>query len=143
MKIFCKKIYNYTKWFIGIVSNLGLFSRKGLSFAKIKLSKSKINSDKNTTITINIKNHEEKFRNIIVTTKTDDLENQYLKIDKPLVHLPPLDFPNRNTGDHEITISPYNIPLSKMPFKITLKVFANNNEKPLLQKEFSLVVNKK
>jgi len=143
MKIFCKKIYNYDKWFIGIVSNLGLFSRKGLSFAKIKLSKSKINSDKNTTITINIKNYEEKFRNIIVTTKTDDLENQYLKIDTPLVHLPPLDFPNRNTGDHKITISPYNIPLSKMPFKITLKVFANNNEKPLLQKEFSLIVNKK
>ena len=143
MKIFYKKIYNYAKWFIEIVSNLGLFSRKGLSFAKIKLSKSKINSDKNTTITINIKNYEEKFRNIIVATKTDDLENQYLKIDKPLVHLPPLDFPNRNTGDHEITISPYNIPLSKMPFKITLEVFVNNNEKPLLQKEFSLIVNKK
>jgi hypothetical protein len=122
---------------------LGLFSRKELSFAKIKLSKSKINSDKNTTITINIKNYEEKFRNIIVATKTDDLENQYLKIDKPLVHLPPLDFPNRNTGDHEITISPYNIPLSKMLFKITLEVFANNNEKSLLQKEFSLLVNKK
>jgi len=30
-----------------------------------------------------------------------------------------------------------------MPFKITLEVFANNNEKPLLQKEFSLIVNKK
>ena len=67
---------------------MGLFNRKGLSFAKIKLSKSKINSDKNTTITINIKNNEEKFTNIIVTTKTDDLENQYLKIDKPLMNLP-------------------------------------------------------
>ena len=122
---------------------MGIFNKKGLSFAKIKLSKSKINSDKNTTITINIKNSEEKFRNIIVTTKTDDLENQYLKIDKPLIHLPELDFPNRNTGDHEITITPYNIPLSKMPFKISLKVFTNNNEKPLLQKEFSLMVNKK
>ena len=143
MKIFYKKIYNYAKWFIWIVSNLGLFNKKGLSFAKIKLSKSKINSDKNTTITINIKNYEEKFRDVIVTTNTDDLENQYLKIDKPIVHLPELDFPNRNTGDHEITITPYNIPLSKMPFKISLKVFANNNEKPLLQKEFSLLVNKK
>lgn len=122
---------------------MGLFSRKGLSFAKIKLSKSKINSDKSSTITINIKNYEEKFRNIIVTTKTDVLENQYLKIDKPLVQLPQLDFPNRNTGDHEITITPYSIPLNKMPFKIILKVFANNNEKPLLQKEFSLIVNKK
>lgn len=126
-----------------MVSNLGLFNKKGLSFSKIKLSKSKINSDKNTIITINIKNHEEKFTDIIVATKTDDLENQYLKIDKPLVHLPPLDFPNRNTGDHEITITPYNIPLSKMPFKIILKVFANNDEKPMLQKEFSLLVNKK
>jgi len=122
---------------------LGLFNKKGLSFAKIKLSKSKIKSDKNTTITINIKNYEEKFRNIIVTTKTDDLENQYLKIDKPLMDLPSLDFSNRNTGDHEITITPCNIPLSKMPFKITLKVFANNNEKPLIKKEFSLVVTKK
>lgn len=122
---------------------MGLFSRKGLSFAKIKLSKSKINSDKSSTITINIKNYEEKFRNIIVTTKTDVLENQYLKIDKSLVQLPQLDFPNRNTGDHEITITPYSIPLNKMPFKIILKVFANNNEKPLLQKEFSLIVNKK
>lgn len=122
---------------------MGLFNKKGLSFAKIKLSKSKINSDKNTMITINIKNYEEKFRNIIVTTKTDDLENQYLKIDKPLMDLPSLDFSNRNTGDHEITITPYNIPLSKMPFKITLKVFANNNEKPLIKKEFSLLVNKK
>ena len=143
MKIFYKKIYNYAKWFIWIESNLDLFNKKGLSFAKIKLSKSKINSDKNTTITINIKNSDKKFRNIRVPTKTDDLENQYLNIDKPLVHLPELDFPNRNTGDHERTITPYNIPLSKMPFKISLKVYANNNEKPLLQKEFSLIVNKK
>jgi len=122
---------------------LGLFTKKGLSFAKIELSKSKINSDKTTTITLNIKNYEEKFSDVKVITKTDDQENQYLKIDKPLVNLPSLDFPNRNTGDHEITITPYNIPLSKMPFKIKLKVFANNSEKPLLQKEFVLIVNKK
>lgn len=122
---------------------MGLFTKKGLSFAKIKLSKSKINSDKNTAITLNIKNYEEKFSGITVKTKTDDLENQYLKIDKPLIHLPPLDFPNRNTGDHEIVITPYNIPLGKMAFKIKLQVFVNNNEKPLLQKEFSLTVNKK
>src|SRR3972149_10185296 len=125
------------------VSNLGLIRKKGLAFAKIKLSKSKINSDKNTTITINIKNREEKFENIIVAIKTDDLKNQYLKIDKPLINLPPLDFPNRNTGDHQVTIIPYNIPLSKMPFKITLEVFANNNKTPVLKKEFSLIVNKK
>ena len=122
---------------------MGLFTKKGLSFAKIELSKSKINSDKTTTITLNIKNYEEKFSDVKVITKTDDQENQYLKIDKPLVNLPSLDFPNRNTGDHEITITPYNIPLSKMPFKIKLKVFANNSEKPLLQKEFVLIVNKK
>ncbi len=122
---------------------MGLFKKKGLSFEKIKIPKSNINSDKNTAITINIKNSEEVFTNIILVTKTDDIENQYLKIDKPTINLPPLDFPNRNTGDHEITITPYNIPLSKMPFKITLEVFANNNEKPLLKKEFTLTINKK
>ena len=122
---------------------MGLFKKKGLSFEKIKLSKSNIDSDKNAVITINIKNSDEVFTNIILTTKTDDVKNEYLKIDKPTINLPPLDFPNRNTGDHEITITPFNIPLSKMPFKITLNVFANNNEKPLLKKEFDLVVNKK
>jgi hypothetical protein len=121
---------------------LGLFG-KGLSFAKIKLSKSKINSDKSTTITINIKNGKEKFDNIVATTKTDDVEGQYLKIDKPSINLPTLDFPNKNTGDHQITITPYNIPLGKMSFKITLQVFANNKEKPLLKKGFSLHVRKK
>jgi hypothetical protein len=120
-----------------------LFGRNKLSFAKIKLSKSKINSDINAIITINIKNRKEKFDNIVVITKTDDLENQYLKIDKPSLSLPSLDFPNRNTGDHVITITPYNIPLNKMPFKITLEVFANLNKKPMLKKEFSLLVNKK
>lgn len=122
---------------------MGLFKKKGLSFEKIKLSKSNIDSDKNAVITINIKNSDEVFTNIILTTKTDDVKNEYLKIDKPTINLPPLDFPNRNTGDHEITITPFNIPLSKMPFKITLNVFANNNEKPLLKKEFDLAVNKK
>jgi ribosomal protein L9 len=122
---------------------LGIFGNKGISFAKIKLSKSKINSDKNTTITINVKNGKEKFDNIVVTTKTDDLEGQYLKIDKPLINLPPLDFPNKNTGDHQITITPYNTPLVKMTFKITVQVFAGNKEKPLLKKEFSLLVRKK
>ncbi|HXV66004.1 MAG TPA: hypothetical protein VD731_02080 [Nitrosopumilaceae archaeon] len=122
---------------------MGLFKKKGLSFEKIKLSKSNIDSDKNAVITINIKNSDEVFTNIILTTKTDDVKNEYLKIDKPTINLPPLDFPNRNTGDHEVTITPFNIPLSKMPFKITLNVFANNNEKPLLKKEFDLAVNKK
>ena len=122
---------------------MGLFKKKGLSFEKIKLSKSNIDSDKNAVITINIKNSDEVFTNIILTTKTDDVKNEYLKIDKPTINLPPLDFPNRNTGDHEVTITPFNIPLSKMPFKITLDVFANNNEKPLLKKEFDLAVNKK
>jgi hypothetical protein len=122
---------------------LGLFSRSGLKFEKLKLSNSKINSDKFTIISVNLKNNQEKFDNILVTTKTDDLNNQYLKIDRPSLQLPPLDFPNRNTGDHTITITPYNIPLSKMTFKITLEVFANNKPKAVLQKEFNLSVIKK
>ena len=122
---------------------MGLFKKKGLGFEKIKLSKSKISSDKTTTITVNVKNYKEKFENIVLTTKTDDTDGQYLKIDKSSIQLPSLDFPNRNTGDHEITISPHNIPLNKMPFKITLEVFANNDKKPILKKEFDLTVNKK
>jgi hypothetical protein len=122
---------------------LGLFSKKGLVFEKLKLSNSKISSDKFTTIILNLKNCEEKFDNISVTTKTDDLNNQYLKIDKSSLQLPSLDFPNRNTGDHTITITPFNIPLSKMTFKIILEVFANNKPKSVLRKEFNLNVVKK
>jgi hypothetical protein len=122
---------------------LGLFSRKGLTFEKLKLSNSKIASDKFATITVNLKNNQEKFDNILVTTKTDDLNNQYLKIDNPSLQLPSLDFPNRNTGDHAITLTPYNIPLSKMTFKITLEVFTNNKPKAVLRKEFNLNVIKK
>jgi hypothetical protein len=122
---------------------LGLFGKKGLSFEKLKLSDSKIPSDKFTIITLNLKNNEEKFDSILVTTKTDDLNNQYLKIDKPSFQLPSLDFPNRNTGDHTITITPFNIPLNKMTFKIIIEVFANNKPKSALQKEFNLNVIKK
>jgi len=122
---------------------LGLFTRKGLAFEKLKMLNLKITSDKFTTIILNLKNHEEKFDNILVTTMTDDLNSQYLKIDKPSLQLPSLDFPNRNTGDHEITITPHNIPLTKMTFKITLDVFANNNPKSILRKEFNLDVLKK
>ena len=121
---------------------MGLFT-KNLTFEKLKLSKSKINSDKFATITLNLKNNDKKFDNILVTTNTDDLNNQYLKIDKSSFQLPSLDFPNRTTGDHKITITPYNIPLGKMTFKITLEVFANNNSKSVLQKEFNLTVIKK
>jgi hypothetical protein len=121
---------------------LGLL-RKGLAFEKLKLSNSKIASDKFTTITVNLKNNQEKFDNILLTTKTDDLNNQYLKIDRPSLQLPSLDFPNRNSGDHQITITPYNIPLNKMTFKITLEVFANNKPKAVLRKEFTLNVMKK
>jgi hypothetical protein len=122
---------------------LGLFGKKGLSFAKIKLSNSKIDSDKSTTIMVNIKNKEEKFEKIVIATKTDDEKNQYLKIDRPSILLPGLEFPNRNTGDHSITITPFNIPLKKMQFKITVEVSANDVTKPMLKKEFSLTVNKK
>ena len=121
---------------------MGLF-KKQLAFEKIKLTKSKISSDKSTTIVVNVKNFKEKFENIVLTTKTDDMVGQYLKIDKPLIQLTSLDFPNKNTGDHEITLSPYNIPLDKMSFKITLEVFANNDKKPIIKKEFDLTVNKK
>jgi hypothetical protein len=78
---------------------LGLFARKSLKFEKLKLSNSKITSDKFTTITLNLKNPEEKVDNILVTIKTDDLNNQYLKIDKPSLQLPSLDFPNRNNNN--------------------------------------------
>ena len=122
---------------------MGLFSKKNLAFEKLKLSSSKISSDKFVIITFNLKNYEEKIDNILVITKTDDLNNQYLKIDTPSFQLPSLDFPNRNTGDHKITITPYNIPLNKMTFKITLEVFANNKPKPILRKEFNLNVMKK
>lgn len=122
---------------------MGLFSKKGLAFEKLKLSNSKITSNKSASITLNLKNHEEKFDNILVITKTDDLNNEYLKIDKPSLQLPSLDFPNRNTGDHKITITPFNIPLNKMTFKITLDVFANNNLKSVLRKEFNLDVTRK
>jgi len=122
---------------------LGIFSKKGLAFEKIKLSKSKITSDKTTTIKVNVKNFKEKFGNIVLKTKTDDTNNQYLTISTPSIQLPSLDFPNRNTGDHEITISPHNIPVNKMSFKITVEVYANNVEKQMLKKEFNLTVNKK
>jgi len=122
---------------------LRLFGKKGLAFEKLKLSNSKISSDKFATITLNLKNREEKFDNILIITKTDDLNNQYLKIDKPSLQLPSLDFPNRNTGDHTITITPFNIPLNKMTFKITLEIFANNKPKSVLRKEFNLDIVKK
>lgn len=122
---------------------MGLFIRKSIAFEKIKLSNSKTTSDKSTTITVNLKNREKTFDDILVTTKTDDLNGQYLKIDKPSLQLPSLDFPNRNTGDHVITITPYNIPLSKMIFKIELDVFANKNPKPVLRKKFNLTITKK
>ncbi len=122
---------------------MGIFGKKGLAFEKIGLSKSKISSDKSTTVQVNVKNFKQKFDNIVLKTKTDDQTNQYLTINTPLLNLPSLDFPNRNTGDHEITITPHNIPVSKMFFKISVEVYANNEEKPLLKKDFNLEVNKK
>jgi hypothetical protein len=122
---------------------LGILRKKGLAFEKIELSKTKITSDKTTTLKVNVKNSKETFDNIILKIKTDDENNQYLKISSALIHLPNLNFPNTNTGDHEITFTPQNIPVSKMPFKITVEVFASNEEKPMLKKELDLTVNKK
>lgn len=75
--------------------------------------------------------------------KTDDTTNQYLKISKSTLMLPSLDFPNRNTGDQEITIDPINIPVQKMSFKISVEVYTDNAKKLMLKKEFTLTVNKK
>jgi len=122
---------------------MGLFSKKGLAFEKIDLSKSKINSDETTKITLSVKNFKEKFDDITVVTKTDDTANEYLQISKPVLRLPSLDFPNRNTGDQEILINPVNIPLQKMTFKIFVEVYTNNIQKLMLKKEFTLTVNKK
>jgi hypothetical protein len=122
---------------------LGLFSKKGLEFEKIELSKSKIDSDKSAKIKVNVKNFKEKFDNLILKIKTDDENNQYVLVSPDTIQLPPLDFPDKNTGEHEITLTPHNIPLSKMNFKILVEVFGAGKEKPLLKKEFNLTVNKK
>ncbi len=122
---------------------MGIFSKKGLAFEKIELSKSKINSDEIATITVNVKNFKEKVDDISVITKTDDASHQYLIIDKPSIRLPSLVFPNSNTGNHEIMLNPYNIPVHKMSFRITVEVYTNNAQKLMLKKEFDLTVNKK
>jgi hypothetical protein len=122
---------------------LGIFSKKGLAFEKIELSKSKISSDETAKIIVNVKNFKEKFDDITVLTKTDDSSNQYLQISKPTLRLPSLDFPNRNTGDQEIMINPYNIPVHKMSFKIRVEVYTNNVKKLMIKKEFNLTVEKK
>jgi len=114
-----------------------------MAFEKIELSKSKIASNKTATIKVNVKNFKETFTNIVLKTKSDDKSNEYLIISNPSLSLPALDFPNRNTGDHEITITPRNIPLSKMTFKIEIEVYANNRDSPILTKDFDLTVNKK
>ena len=121
---------------------MGLF-KKELAFEKIELSKSKIDSDKTATIKVNVKNFKETVDNIVLKIKTDDQSNQYVTISNPVIQLSSLDFPDKNTGEHEITITPHNIPLSTMSFKITVEVFGNNKEKPILNKEFDLTVKKK
>jgi len=122
---------------------LGLFSKKGIAFEKAELSKSKIDSDKTTVLKINIKNFKEKFDDLVLKTRTDDQASQYLTVSTPVLNLPALDFPNRNTGEQEVIITPKNIPVSKMSFKIIVEVFASDIEKPLLKKDFDLTVNKK
>lgn len=122
---------------------MGLFSRSDLKFAKAKISKSKIDSDKSATITVNLKNKKQTFDKIIVKTKTDDENAEYLTVDKATMELPPLEYPNKNTGDHEVTITPFNIPLNEMPFTIIVEVYANDSAKVLLKKEFSLTIHKK
>jgi hypothetical protein len=122
---------------------LGIFNKKKLAFEKIELSKSKINSDETVTVTVNVKNFKEKIDDISVITKTDDASNQYLTINKPSLRLPSLVFPDSNTGSQEITINPYNIPVHKMEFKISVEVYTDNAKKLMLKKEFDLTVTKK
>ena len=122
---------------------MGLFHKKKLAFEKIELSKSKINSDETSTITVNVKNFKEKIDDISVITKTEDTSNQYLTINKPSLRLPSLVFPNSNTGNQEITINPYNIPIHRMEFKISVEVYTDNAKKLMLKKDFNLIVNKK
>jgi len=122
---------------------LGIFNKKKLAFEKIELSKSKINSDETATVTVNVKNFKEKIDDISVITKTDDASNQYLTINKPSLRLPSLVFPDSNTGSQEITINPYNIPVHKMEFKISVEVYTDNAKKLMLKKEFDLTVTKK
>jgi hypothetical protein len=124
-------------------STLGLFSKKRLSFEKIKLTRSKIGSDEATSINVNVKNSKENFDNIVVKTKIEDEGDKYLTIGTTSLNLPDLDFPNKNTGDHEIMITPYNIPVSEMSFKISVDVYARNDSKPMLKKELVLTVHKK
>lgn len=121
---------------------LGLLSRKKLKFEKIKITSTKINSNEFCTITFNIRNFKDVFAKITAITKTDDVQNQYLRIDKPKIELPSLDFENRNTGDHSVLITPHNIPLNKMLFRITIEIFTDD-KKPQIKKEFRLTVNKK
>ena len=121
---------------------MGLF-KKELAFEKIELSKSKIDSDKTAIIKVNIKNYKEKVDNIVLKISTDDQISQYVTISNHVIQLSSLDFPDKNTGEHEITITPHNIPLSTMSFKITVEVFGNNKEKPILHKEFNLTIKKK
>lgn len=122
---------------------MGLLGKKRLAFEKIELSKSKINSDKTTSIKVNVKNFKETFQNLVLKTKTDDQTGQYLTVSAPVLNLPALDFPNRNTGEQEIVITPKNIPVNKMSFKISVEVFAEGQEKSILKKDFDLTVNKK
>ncbi len=121
----------------------GIFGRKRLSFETIRLTNSKIDSDETTSIKVNVKNSKEKFDNIVVKTTIEDEGKQYLTIGTNSLNLPDLDFPNRNTGDHDIVITPYNIPVSKMSFKILVDVYAKNTGNPMLRKELVLTVNKK
>lgn len=122
---------------------MGLFDKKKLAFEKIELSHSTINSDETTKIKINVRNFKESFENIVVKINTDDKNEEYLKISDSVMRLSSLTLPNQNTGDHEITIIPHNIPLRKMSFNIRVELFGNDSEQPILTKEFDLMISKK
>ena len=122
---------------------MDILHKKKLAFEKIDLSKSKIKSDETATITVNVKNFKEKVDDISVIVKTEDASNQYLTITPPSIRLPSLVFPDGNTGNHVVTVNPYNIPVHKMSFKIIVEVYTDNAKKLMLKKEFDLTVTKK
>lgn len=120
-----------------------IINPKGLQFEIIKLDPVEIKSTETATITINVRNFgNEKFDSIYVKTTTDDQEKKFLLISPEILRLPSLDLDNKNTGDHKITITPFNIPLEKMPFKIMVEVYANGEMQPKISHVFDLTVTK-
>ena len=125
---------------------------KGLAFEKIGLSSEtqttpsdniSITADQTAKITINIKNYNQVFHDIKINTTTDDSTNEFHTLDHPLLLVSSLDRPNKNTGDNYITITPHNIKLDTTPLTITVEVYANNTQSPIISHVLHLTITKK